>query len=267
MINDSEPFVEIQIDNLGKYLDVALLVDKLEFRKLIPQLRKKYKINTPYPSVETQSDSRTFDVKLREDDVLKKEFDEEVESIRLQFNRPTHFIRVIYKSIVVGVVKNYDYMSAYLEKQIKNLPTDPWETPEDIKYAIIISPITKKSDVDSVFSDFQKIVKKNYSNKHENLGYDILFEPRIYTDSKESIKPIRVWYKKREQGMTPLELALLENKSTLQEYKETSKKSKRHKLVSDIEFASSERYLNRINTSRKRIKTQLTRYRRLLERL
>lgn len=265
-INDSEPFVEIQIDNLGKYLDVALLVDKAKFRRLIPQLRKEFNIKTSFPSVKPKIDFCDFDRKLKNDNVLKKKFDKEIENIRLQFNRPTHFTRVIYKSIVVGVINNNDYMSAYLEEHFVN-PVNSWELLDDVKYAIIISPITKKSDVDRVFSDFQKRVKKNYSTKHDDPGYDVFFEPRIYTDSKEAIKESRMWYIKTERGIKPLELALSDKKSTRQEYKMMIDKSRKDRLMSDIESEAVERYLNRIDTSRKRIKAQLTRYRRLLERL
>ncbi len=266
-IDKSEPFVKIEIENLGKYLDVALLVDKVKFRRLIPKLRKEYMIDTPFPSLKVQQDYRNFYIKLTGDNKIKEKFDAEVENIRKEFNRPTHFNKVIYKAIVVGTIKDSDYMSAYLEEQVTNPPDDPRSAPEDIKYAIIISSVTKKVDVESVFSDFLKRVKKNYSKKHQNPGYQAFFEPRIYTDSKDAIKQDREWYVKRKRGTTLLELALFDNKSTLQEYKIMQIKSKTDKTLSDSDSDKVERYLQKIDTSKKRIKTQLSRYSKLLERL
>jgi len=264
-IDKTKPFVEIEIQDWGKYLDVALLVDKPEFRKIIPILRKKYELDTHFPALNPKQAYRDFFIKMAEDITLKKRFENDVEKIRRRFHRPTHFTIVISKAIVTGVVN--EYASAYLEEQVLYPSKNPVEEPpEETKYAIVVSPITKKADVDKVFSDFLRRIKKNYSVKKENPAYGWFFEPRIYTDTKDNIEQDRVWYRKREEGTKPLQLALIDCKLTYKEYGEMLLKDKQNKKLTDEESERIVRYLNRVEKAKVRIKAQLRRYRRLLER-
>lgn len=262
-------FIDVKIDDPGKGSDVCLLVDKPDFRKKIISLRRKYQKYIDYSIIDPESRYVDFDIKRREDGKLEKMFGRDVEKIRREFHRPLPFKRVIEQAIITGVVDDKDYSSAYLEeKELYPPKYHTMEWPEDIKYSIVISPVTKKPDVDRVFMEFQKRVKNSYSKK--NWGqivkrwYGFAPEPRIYIDTRESIGQIREWYIKRESGISTLSIALEDIKSSLKEYKtklEESEKSQR----SDEKFYSITRYLTKVETSKRKIKTQLRRYRRLLK--
>lgn len=255
-------FIEINIEDDGRFTDVALLVDKDDFLNEVFNLRKKYankyKIDLP-----------TNDYSVVNEDLLN-EVKHDAEHLRRKFYRPLHFLRAITKSILNGVVEDGDYSKAFLERKELFIHKDHEGTP-DIKYSIVIFPGTRKKDVDQVFFQFSEEIKANMGLKTKTdkniLLHGYWYDPyfRKPFDTKTSIRKIREWYIKHKNGAQLIELSLEDKKSMLNKYREIKDKFDNHYGdLSDNEGIKYKRYLKKVENHQDVIKELLKRYRKLL---
>lgn len=252
-------FIEIKIEDPGRLTDVALIFDRDDFRAEVARLRRKYNITSP-----SSDYYREFYSKLADDKSLKHQFDEDVISLIRLFRLPAHFEKPIKKAVIAGVVEDYDYAKAYLER--KEI------TPFQTKYSITVFSGTRWEDVEKVFSKFVKEVRlqsrptQDTDAEDEKLMYGYYYELGMerLKDTKGEIFTIRSWYiRYQKQKLTPLQIALQDKKVDFKEYKLIRKRLRRREYKRD-ERPKYERLVNYIEDSRKNIVTQLRRYRKLL---
>lgn len=255
-------FIEINIQDDGRFTDVALLVDRDDFLNKVITLRKKYadkyKVNLPINDY------------LAVNEELLNKVKHDAEHLRRRFNRPLHFLRVITKSILNGVVEDGDYSKAFLERKALSTFTDRKGAP-DIKYSIVIFPGTRKKDVDQVFFQFSEEIKANIGLKTKTdkgtLLHGYWYDPyfRKPFDTKTSIRQIRNWYIKYKNNTQLIELALEDKKSTIKKYKKIKDRFDNHYGdLSENEKLNFEKYLEDVENHRDVIKELLKRYRKLL---
>lgn len=267
------PVIEIKISDDGEFTDVALLVAKEDFRRDVKKLRTKYSLNRQYPLKDHLSVYREFEYKLASNKDLEDKFHKDIEVIRLRYRKPTHFLKAIKKAIVVGVIGDGDYAKAYLETENIYLPDSDGNI-EDTKYSIVIFPGTREGDVKKVFSDFNKQVTLHFgkNKRKENLLKDsdtkayfdsgYWYDPTLNRsqDSRENIQEVYKWH---TSGLKPIEIALVENDLSYEEYKRLKKQ---YDNIGETDNPDQRYYLySRLTTSAERIKKHLQRFRGLLK--
>jgi hypothetical protein len=251
-------FIEININDPGRFTDIALLFDRSDFQKKITELRDKYKIIQP-----SKDTYRDFYIKLTENKITRKSFNEDINSLLFSYKLPPHFKKPIIKALLTNTIEDYDYKKAYLEKK---------DFPNQTKYSIVIFSNTRQEDVDEIFSEFSKLVRAQKYDKARAkrdkpfmFGYWQEFKMNQYKDTRNEIIQIRKWYMLyKKDCLTPTQIALRNRKLNEAEYKTI-----RHKLIK-LEYKRDERpryerLVNGIEVDRKNITTQIRRYRKLLE--
>lgn len=267
-------FIDIKARDNGKFTDIALLVDNLDFISEIEQTRSRYKeFNYTYPLSKTDAEKVVKNVEygIYKDKQLKESLDSDVERIRKLFKRPPHFREVIWTSIVYGKVNEHNYPKAYMEKQEITPTEDPDKIP-DVKYCIVIHSGTRLKDIKEVFNKFREEVRINFKTSDDekrktNFGYWFDFSLTRPTDTKDSIRKLRILYQLRKNGISPLEIALHDLNISKKRYKEAFQNCKADKKTTDEEYDKclrEERLVTRVEKRRDVIKSLIKRYSDLL---
>ncbi len=178
--------INITIRTNRQYGDVAILVDRPKFLKRMVELRNKYSIDPTFKETYLEFIFRLQTARKYRD------FEKDITNLRRSLDFPSNFSRVVEKAIICNEVSNKDYKSAYLEE----IPTSNDPESPDTKYAIIISSLTLKKDVDEVFDNFKsdlKINKEKYKEPSEIDYHSFLLGPKFEYE-KSKIKRDREWY-------------------------------------------------------------------------
>ncbi len=190
--------IKINCKNKNKlaYQDMAYLVDKPAFLKLIPDLRKQYSIKKLIP---LKDFSKWWVKKIKKDlylnknknayflsiekslkeykknpDNLKKlfsmlpyhqRFDWETQFLTRRFKRPGYFHLIIKHAIVCGEVNDKSWQTTYATVMPPELPVTDSPLPEVV---IVVSPMTRSTELEKVF---KKQVQKLFEKNKDNLKY------------------------------------------------------------------------------------------------
>jgi len=205
-------------------MDCAYLLDKPEFLRLLPKLRKKYDLQNPIPYKDFNKWKET---KLNEDlhlmtknnmeevqKIVKKietgvttqqlfdmqhfsrRFDWESQFLCRRFKRPGYFDLIIQYAIACGVVGDESYQNTYIEVFPTELPIDDMPLPE---VRIVISPITK-------FEDVEKIFRQNVPQIFENNRKLLKYYFKMKNARSASIRRDREWYWETISGKKPKDI-------------------------------------------------------------
>lgn len=158
--------IDIQTPNKKYATDIALLVDKPEFMQALKRLREKWQIEKLYKlssfpvfmewHIMTKNDtlSKDKDIKNR-----LSEFNKDIDLVLKKFNRGKNFKMVIEYALATGIVPNGAYRSCYFDL-IKIGEPEDLEQPERYEYAIVLSPRTELQEVEKVYKEFKKHIKR-----------------------------------------------------------------------------------------------------------
>lgn len=277
--------IDIQIKDNKEFGDVAFLVDKPAFLKVVERLRKKWgfkQLITPDKFNEWKYglfDKR--EGKLKEQEVLRKlpydhlsdadldlwnekikrvmpdiDFECDVRDLRIEFKKPETFDQAIAYAIVCGVIPDGIYRSTYYEIEIPTIPERLQDRTTHV--AIYVTPQSQQADVLKVLSEIKKRVFKGRGD-----GYDPFFS--LYNkDEVTNIQRDRRWYWRNLQGQGPHDIAVSDNKGV--KYYEAAKNA-----INDGNLdPSSKKYkiyynhMERIRTYIATIKQALKRYKKAL---
>lgn len=149
-IVDNNDLLELKIDikctNDIAYMDCALLLDRPEFLRLLPEYRKKHGIKNliPYKKFHEWRFEKMDQDSIAIDEDLKKgitvefitelnlphlRFEEDTTGLCKRFNKPSYFIDIIEFAIVCGVVGDIAYQHTKMEV-FKPDPQDSLPYPE-----------------------------------------------------------------------------------------------------------------------------------------
>ena len=241
--------IDIKIKNNKDFGDIALLIDKPQFLEAIKMLREKWNIIAPLPLRKLKN----FQGNLFDKNKLQ-EFEIDIRDLRIKFNKPDTFDKVMSYSIICGVIPNGIYKSTYY-----GIAGSPPSRLEDrtSRVAIFVTPQSQNDDVSEALREIRKNIFKNRED-----GYNVFFS--IYSkDEVSNIKRDRRWYWKNLNGKSYRDIAIEENKARIS-YSEAKKAEKHIKDFSDKktkEYLSNLRYIdNYAETIRKALK----RYRKAL---
>lgn len=217
-IADNKDLLDLKIDikctNDIAYMDVALLVDKPEFLRLLPEYRKKHGINNLIPLMkfyEWTSDKMNEDSKIMSEDVSGADdltklnlpfmtFEEDAKALCRQFKKPGYFVSIIEFAIVCGVVHDISYQHTRIEVK----PTDPPPPPEETELPevrIVITPMTTLKDVQEVF---EKNVPDIFESHMKLLNYYY----RMKNRKAGNFRRDREWYWMNLEGLGYTDIAL-----------------------------------------------------------
>lgn len=215
--------INISCKDILVYQDIAYLVDKPEFISLLPELRIKYQIKKLIPLSDfgnwwlkkIKEDLRIYgtggkllsEAKRLYGDKNKKStdkelfnslpyhqrFDWETTLLTRKFNRPSYFHLVIKQAIVCGEVNDNSWQSTYAAVLPPELPVLDADLPE---VAIVVSPMSRMTDVEKVFKEE---VPKIFSSEQWKFKY----QTTVKKDSTKNIIRDRNWYWLSLEGKEP----------------------------------------------------------------
>jgi len=259
--------IKIACKNDIAYVDCASFLDKPEFLRKLPDLRKEFEINSliPYKDffkwkeeriMEDLREHKTKDefmkaaktvIKKRKDGATSEElfnlmrftrrFEWRSEFLCREFEKPGYFSLIIQYAIVCGEVGDKSYRHTYIDVIPHDLhPSDDIPLPNAV---IVISPMTTMKDIKEVFkANLPKIFEEN----KELLSYF----SRMKKDDAPFFKRDREWYWRNLAGEGYTKIALSITTSTVKEL--YRKRRKRDEIP---EYNS--------------VKTQIRRYKQLLK--
>lgn len=220
--------IKINCTNDIVYMDCAYLLDKPEFLRLLPSLRRKFSISKLVPfknfdkwrskkmieSLEWQSEryksgkiaSELEDIEKHPKDIERnlkyiayyKRFEWTTQNLSRDFKRPEYFTMIIQHAIVCGEVGNKSYQTASIEVFPPELYIDEIPYPEAI---IRISPMTTKKDLVKIFEDN---VPKIFEENEQLLRHYY----KMKKDPTNNIRRDREWYWRNLAGEGYTEIAL-----------------------------------------------------------
>ncbi len=217
-IVDNKDLLDLKIDikctNDIAYMDCALLLDKPEFLRLLPEYRKKHEINELIPLMKFYNwtmEKMDEDMKMKDEDVSGADnltelnlpfmtFEEDAKALCRQFKKPGYFVSIIEFAIVCGVVHDISYQHTKIEVK----PTDPPPPPEETELPevrIVISPMTTLKDVQEVF---EKNVPDIFESHMKLLNYYY----RMKNRKSGNFRRDREWYWQNLEGTGYTEIAL-----------------------------------------------------------
>lgn len=200
-------------------------MDKPDFLRLLPELRDKYDVKKLIPlneytkwlkqlvrrapdelggkkgwieSAKRLYKTNTIDFKRIYSSLSTYErFDWETKLLTRQFKRPGYFDLIIKHAIVCGEVNDESWNHTYADIRPWELPTSEILLPE---VSIVLSPMSRLSDVEKAFKDAKKLFNENI----ENLKY----QTEVRKTEASELKRDRVWYWRNVAGESYLDIAL-----------------------------------------------------------
>lgn len=218
-MNDNADLVNLKIDIKCKndiaFMDCALLVDRPEFLRLLPEYRKKHGIDALVPYAEfyewsmdlMDKDSKVISADrstaqdLTELDLPFMKFEEDAKALCKQFKKPGYFVQIIEYAIACGVVGDISYQHTKIEVK----PTDPPPPPEETELPevrIVITPMTTLKDV-------QKVFEKNVPDIFESHMKLLNYYYRMKNRKSGNFRRDREWYWQNLEGLGYTKIALL----------------------------------------------------------
>lgn len=217
-IADNKDLLDLKIDikctNDIAYMDVALLVDKREFLRLLPEYRKKHGITELVPymkfydwiSKKMDEDGQIIKADVSNANDLTElnlpfmTFEEDAKALCQQFKKPGYFVSIIEFAIVCGVVHDISYQNTRIEVVPTDLPPPPEET-ELPEVRIVITPMTTLKDIQEVF---EKSVPDIFESHMKLLNYYY----RMKNRKSSNFRRDRDWYWQNLEGDGYTEIAL-----------------------------------------------------------
>jgi hypothetical protein len=217
-INDNADLLKLKINikctNNIAYMDCALLLDKPEFLRLLPEYRMKHGIDelVPYTKFYNWSmdlmdeDSKVISADtsnaqdLTELDLPFMRFEDDAKALCRKFKKPGYFVQIIEFAVVCGVVGDISYQHTKIEVK----PTDPPPPPEETELPevrIVITPMTTLKDVQEVF---EKNVPGIFESHMKLLNYYYKMKNR----KSGNFRRDREWYWMNIEGIGYTEIAL-----------------------------------------------------------
>lgn len=187
--------IKISIKNVKHHTNVALLVDKPQFIKAVKELREKWNITKLFKPDQYQ-DFYSHIWGKNTDESRWDEFLHDIQKVRRHFNRTSNFDKVIIYAVGFTEIPDKAYRSTYC-KVIEN-PANP----DDIEYAIIVTPYTTTTEVRAEFNEFKKMIKAGLEQETDRTKLNSAvktyeYEPGPkFPDSKghPTIEQLRQWY-------------------------------------------------------------------------
>lgn len=205
-------------DNLA-FQEMAFLLDKPGFLKILPDLRKTYKVRelisldkyfggTDYFRADKDSKVKINLKKYKRLNEFKEKFPEQYEFaadgipdatgklifecnfICFEFKRPIFFAEIVSQAIFCGAVDGRFYKPT--EAKVLDLEEMGGIELSLPQPAILVSPTSRYEDVKSCFRKARKLVKTD-----KRLSY---YQPKI--DTAPNIRKYRHWYWERLKGKT-----------------------------------------------------------------
>jgi len=220
--------IKINCTNDIAYMDCAYLLDKPEFLRLLPSLRKKFSIDRLIPykdfnawrskkmleSVEWQAKRyKSGKIEAELENIAKhpkdiernlqhiayyKQFEWITQNLSRDFKRPEYFTQIIQCSIVCGEVDENCYQTTSIEVFPPELHLEEIPYPEVI---IRISPMTTKENLINIF---ENNVPKIFEENEQLLKHFYMMKK----DHASNIRRDRDWYWRNVAGEGYTEIAL-----------------------------------------------------------
>lgn len=179
--------INIEIDDLKLFADIAFAIDSPYFIKRANDIRKKYEINRPPDNC----DCLCWVQKNLDRKFLKRLF-KDVENLRFEMNLTVNYHTVFVKAIFGCDIQIGDYESTFLIN-FQDIPKYFLEyTPKSELYGIVLTPQARLEDVQQVFSEYNRIMQQMKKNEEDRDIFNDYI--RIKKAKLTDIKMVREWY-------------------------------------------------------------------------
>lgn len=183
--------IEIDIKDNKRFLDVAIVVDRQDFRVEVERIRQEFNIPFPLNAVQL----RQFIMDLYKQ---KKEttFRDRIEKARKTLRLPITFLNVIEAVALTNRVDDSNYKPAFLTHKLDVYNEEAGEVSEI--YSIVLSPNARDSDVLKALQEY-----RDQLDNEKGVG-DYKYIGTVWGKEKDkpSIKSYRRWYWENQSGRT-----------------------------------------------------------------
>ncbi|OGD08305.1 hypothetical protein A2397_03685 [Candidatus Amesbacteria bacterium RIFOXYB1_FULL_44_23] len=186
---------KIGATSLKHRTSIALLVDKPEFVKTIKRLREKWNLTKLF---QPDQDSELMEHICGPEKNYDRwdNFCADIETVRRCFNRTPNFDKVIKYALAFTEIPEGAFRSTYF-KAIDNS-----EYPDDIEYAIIVTPHSTPAEVTSELKEFKQIMQDQIEYRSDKGKLERAIEKYRYEpgpaykdfDSLGTLDRTRLWY-------------------------------------------------------------------------
>jgi hypothetical protein len=185
--------IDIEIDDISLFAQVAVIIDKPEIQKGIVQLRQKWTKGKLYPDLKSWEDEG---IKINfHKDILDYLNNNQVSPVFLSVieeaiitNRVTHFTRVIRVPIPHNVLSEYILLS---DETLQNA---------NYEYVLIAPAEAERNEVEEEYASMKRAIK---NTAKLDSPFEVLIQP-ITQNPKTSFRNAREWYwmyqKEKENG-------------------------------------------------------------------
>ncbi|MBP9669814.1 hypothetical protein KBD75_00220 [Candidatus Woesebacteria bacterium] len=190
--------IEVNTESDKKYLHICLLTCQDHFEEEVNISRNKLKIDPL--NIDTE--------KFLHDGDNVIDLNEEIRRIRIIFEAPQTYNRVIRQSILKGIINDEDYSPAILKEEA--LFVDEITGEADRMVSILISPLTGNSDVVEELNKYKAMRRSSalfeVLDPEQNMPIE---DPHKYIleGGQSATRKYIDWYIKRKQGMSLKEIA------------------------------------------------------------
>lgn len=186
--------INIKIDDLKLFADVAFAIDSPYFIKRANEIRKKYKINGSLKNC----DYLSWILKNLKGNSSKNLF-KEIEDLRFEMNLTVNYHTVFVKAVFGCDIQAGDYESTYLIN-FQDIPKYFLEyTPKSDLYGIVLTPQSRYEDIEKVFGEYVDIMSLMKDDEDSNDIFDDYI--RVKETKNTTIKMIRRCYWIRHGGV------------------------------------------------------------------
>ena len=221
--------IKINCTNEIAYMDCALLLDKPEFLRLLPSLRKKHditelisykkfyawttkKLDEDIEAIKKDKMKGTTVDDLSELDLPFRQFENDTKDLCRRFKKPGYFVSIIQFAIVCGVVGDISYEHTRMEISPTDPSLDELPLPE---VRMVITPMTTLKNMQDVF---EKNVPGIFEGNIKLLKYYYKMKNRKSVNFQRD----REWYWRNFAGEGYTEIALSETSPSVRLQYETN---------------------------------------------
>lgn len=209
--------VEIELDDLRAYTQVAFFIDSPSLLNDIAKIRKKFRIKAPLPRENYLDDGTFITVGTGVEDFINgknqgdrksvnlgKDFDSEITNTRKSYHYPEMFDDVLKQAVMFNKISKYKtaYATHYVTPQpAYRANVQEWsDSPQQEGYmAIVVTPYSSQEDIMEAFKqccEYERLYVEDYSPVYQKLD----------TDTISNIERDRGWYWERMKGTSYKEI-------------------------------------------------------------
>ncbi len=249
--------IDIDIPDDSQFTHIALILDSRDgLEKEIFQLRKKWVAANETTDLDNWKKSLPIG--------KYQTFLDDIFSLLKKYTLSILYFSVIEQAIILGKIKRwkriqrivipYSILEELYRFEEENIQEGKYE------YALVTPIEANKKEVEKEYAELKNDIRKSQSS-----DWGSLFLYNILSDTKDTIRKVRNWYKKYAHGFSPRDIAIEENIGS-HYYAKAKEAIDKHLYKTDTGLQNEYYYyLKNIDNYADKVEKAINRYKKLLK--